>query len=140
MAWAIACFFALAAATDPVAVLLDQPVTATLAVPEQARHAKVVLLRLEGVLMRRDAPARWNVFWDMPEATMQTSLDDVHFVGYVASPATSARRDAKPANFILQLPAAALTALQRQTSIHFTFVPVRKLPEGGVTITSIRLE
>lgn len=139
MLWATACLLALAASA-PVVVMVDQPVTVAIAVPERVRHSEVVLLRLEGVVMRRNAPAMWNVFWEMPDAKVQTSVDDLHFVGYVASPANPALRDAKPANFILQLPAAALAALHRQTTIRFTFVPVRKLPEGGVTITSIRLE
>jgi hypothetical protein len=139
MLWATACFLALSA-NLPVAVMVDKPVTIDLAVPEQLRHSKNVLLRLEGVVMRRDAPAKWNVFWDMPEANAQTSVDNVHFVGYIASPANSAVRDAKPANFTLQLPSAAELAIHRQTTIHFTFVPTRKLPEGGVTIASARLE
>src|SRR5580658_814004 len=103
MLWATACFLALATSV-PVAVMVDKPVTIDLAVPEQLRHSKNVLLRMEGVVMRRDAPAMWNVFWDMPEANAQTSVDNVHFVGYIASPANSAVREAKPANFTLQLP------------------------------------
>jgi hypothetical protein len=139
MVSATACFLALAASV-PVAVMVDKPVTIALGVPEQVRHSTTVLLRMEGVVMRRDAPAMWNVFWEMPEATAQTSVDNLHFVGYVASPANSALRDAKRANFTLQLPAEAVSAIHRQTSVRLTFVPVRKLPEGGVTITSLRLE
>jgi hypothetical protein len=139
MVRATAWFLALAASL-PLAVMVDKPVTVSVAVPERVRHSKVVLLRIEGVSMRRDAPATWNVFWGMPDASAQASVDDVHFVGYVASPANSALRNPKPANFILQLPVTALAAIERQTTIRFTFVPVRKLPEGGVTIGSVRLE
>ncbi len=134
--WAIAYFVAFA----PVAVMVDKPVTVTVAIPDQVRHAGSVLLKLEGVVVRRDAPAVWNVFWDMPQATAQTSVNDIHFAGYVTSLANSALRDPKPANFTLQLPAAAITAIHRQSSMRLTFVPTRKLPEGGVTITALRLE
>jgi hypothetical protein len=140
MAWATACFFAMAAASAPAVVMIDKPVTAAVSVPEKTRHAKVVLLKLEGVVMRRNAPAMWNVFWEMPGATPQTSVDDVRFVGYVTSPANAAVRDPKPANFTLELPAAAVSAMRRLRTVRFTFVPTRKLPEGGVTITSMRLE
>jgi hypothetical protein len=134
--WAIAYLVAFA----PVAVMVDKPVTVTVAIPDQVRHAGSVLLKLEGVVVRRDAPAVWNVFWDMPQATAQTSVNDIHFAGYVTSLANSALRDPKPANFTLQLPAAAITAIHRQSSMRLTFVPTRKLPEGGVTITALRLE
>jgi hypothetical protein len=125
MLWAAAGFFALL-------VMVDRPVSVVVAVPESLRHAESVSLRMEGVVMRRDAPATWNVFWDRQ--------DDAHFVGYVSSPANSSLRDPKPANFILQLPVAAVAALHRQKEMRFTFVPVRKLPEGGVTMTTLRLE
>ncbi len=137
MVWpAAACLLGLAAL--PLAVLVDQPVTITVAVPEPVRHAQAVILRLQGVVMRRDAPANWNVFWDLSKAA--TSVEDLHFVGSIHSPANTALRDPKPANFILQMPAAALTALRRQSTMRLTFVPIGKLPDGGVTITSIRLE
>jgi hypothetical protein len=141
MIWATACFLALAANAPPAAlVMVDQPVTVAVDVPEKARHAKVVFLRLEGVVMRRDAPAVWNIFWEMPEANVQTSVDDVHFAGYVTSVANSGLRDPKPVNFTVELPAEAVLAAHRLRAVRFTFVPVRKLPEGGVTITSLRLE
>ncbi len=113
-------------------VMVAQPVSVVVRVPEELRSAKSVLLRLEGVVMRRDAPATWNVFWE--------KQDGAHLVGYISSPANSAQRNPKPANFILQLPAQALAALHRKKEIRFTFVPVSKLPEGGVTISSVRLE
>ncbi len=126
MFWATAGFLA-------VLVIVDQPVSVVVAVPETLRRAESVSLRMEGVVMRRNAPATWNVFWDSKQ-------DDAHLVGYISSPANSGLRDPKPANFILQLPAAAVVALHRQKEMRFTFVPVRKLPEGGVTITSLHLE
>jgi hypothetical protein len=113
-------------------VMVDQPVSVMVPVPEFVRHAETAVLRMEGVMMRRNAPAMWNVYWD--------KRDEAHLVGYVSSPANSALRDPKPANFTLQLPVAALAALRREKNMRFTFVPVRKLPDGGVKITSIRLE
>jgi len=139
MLWASATCLALAAVM-PVAVMVDHPVTATVAVPESVQHAEAALLRLEGVIMRRNVPVRWNIFWEFPKADSQTSVENVHFAGYISSPANSALRDPKPANFILPMPPAAIAVLHRQTTMQFTFVPVGKLPEGGVTITSIRLE
>jgi len=135
MAWPIACFFALAAV-----VMVDKPVTVAVPVPEKMRESKIVLLQLQGVVMRRNAPAVWNVFWEMPSADAQTSVDIAHFAGYVTSLANSAARSAQPANFTLELPPAAVRATRRQRAIRFTFVPVGKLPEGGVTITSLHLE
>jgi len=99
-----------------------------------------VLLRLEGVIVRRDAPALWNVFWEMPGANAQTSVDDIHFLGYLTSLPNSAARDPKAVNFTLELPPTAVETIHRRGSMRFTFVPVRKLPEGGVTITALRLE
>ena len=131
MGWAAAVLFALAAAT-PVVVMVDKPVTVSVAVPEQVRQAKAVILRIEGVVMRRNAPANWNVFWE--------TANDAHLVGYVSSPANSALRDPKPANFNLSLPAAAVMALHRHTTLRLTFAPIGRLPEGGVTITSVRFE
>lgn len=113
-------------------VMVSQPVTVEVPVPEAARHATSVLLHMEGVVMRRDAPASWNVFWDKQDAA--------HLVGYVSSPANSALRDPKPANFMLPLPVEALAALRREKTMRFTFVPMRKLPEGGVQISAVRLE
>jgi hypothetical protein len=139
MAWPAATYlFALAASA--AVVMIDKPVTVEMIVPEAVRHSKIVLLQLEEVLVRRNAPAVWNVFWDMPEANAQSSVNGVHFVGYIALVANSANRDPKPAGFTMQLPPAALVALRRQRTVRFTFVPVRKLPEGGVTITTLRLE
>jgi hypothetical protein len=135
MAWAIACFFALAAV-----VMVDKPITVTVPVPEKLRESKTAVLQLQGVVMRRNAPAVWNVFWEMPGANAQTSVDSAHFAGYITSLANSAARAAQPANFTLELPPAALRLLRRQRAMHFTFVPVGKLPEGGVTITSLHLE
>jgi hypothetical protein len=97
-------------------------------------------LRLEGVIVRRTAPAVWNVFWDMPEANAQSSVDDIHFAGYLTSLPNSAIRDPRPANFTLELPPAAVEMIHRRGTLRFTFVPVRRLPEGGVTITALRLE
>jgi hypothetical protein len=125
MLWVTAGFFALL-------VMVDRPISVVVAVPESLHHAESVSLRMEGVVMRRNAPATWNVFWDRQ--------DDAHLVGYVSSPANSGLRNPKPANFILQLPVAAVAALHRQKEMRFTFVPVRKLPEGGVTMTTLRLE
>jgi hypothetical protein len=139
MAWVPACFLALAASAAAV-VMTDKPVTAAVAVPERVRHSKVILLQLEGVTMRRNAPAVWNVFWELQDANVETSVDNAHFAGYVTSIPNSAARDVKPVNFTLELPAAAVAAIQRQQTIHFTFVPMRKLPEGGVSITTLRLE
>ena len=139
MAWAIACFFVLAAFAPAVAIL-DKPVTAIVPVPEKARQSKIVLLQLEGVLIRRNAPAVWNVFWDMPTADAQTSVDNIHFAGYITSLPNSAARTSQPANFTLELPPAAVQALRRNSTMRFTFVPVGKLPAGGVTITALRLE
>ena len=93
MIWAAAGLLAMAALA-PVAVLVDQPVTVTIAVPEQVRHANTVLLHMEGVVMRRNAPAHWDVFWN--------GSDEAHLVGYVSVPANAALRDPKPANFTLQ--------------------------------------
>ncbi len=139
MFWAAACFLALAASGAAI-VMIDKPVTAAVEASEKVRHSKIVLLRLERVIVRRDAPAIWNVFWNMPEANAQTSVDDPHFVGYLTSLPNSAIRDPKPVNFTLELPAAAVEALQRRGVMRFTFVPLRQLPEGGVTITALRLE
>jgi hypothetical protein len=139
MAWVLACFLALAASAAAV-VMMDKPVTVAVDVPAGVRHSKVILLQIEGVTMRRNAPAVWNVFWEMPDADVKTSVDDAHFAGYVTSVANSAAHEVKPANFTLELPAAAVAAIQRQQTVRFTFVPVRKLPEGGVTITTLRLE
>ena len=139
MVWATACFFALAAAA-PVVVMVDKPVTAAVEAPARVRHAKIVFLRMEGVIVRRNAPAVWNVFWDLPEANAATSVDDIHFAGYLTSLPNSALRDPHPANFTLELPAAAVAKLQRQGVMRFTFVPVKKLPDGGVTITALRLD
>lgn len=113
-------------------VMVAQPVSVVVPVPEEARRSRSVLLLMEGVVMRRDEPATWNVFWE--------KQDNAHLVGYVSSPANSALRDPKPARFTLQLPAEALAALHAKKEMRFTFVPARKLPEGGVTITAVRLE
>jgi hypothetical protein len=139
MVWATACLLALAAAA-PAVVMVDKPVTAAVDVPEKVRHAKIVFLRMEGVIVRRNAPAVWNVFWDLPEANAATSVDDMHFAGYLTSLTNSAIREPHPANFTLELPAAAVAELPRRSIMRFTFVPVRKLPEGGVTITALRLD
>ena len=139
MVWATACFLALTALAAAV-VMVDKPVTVSVVVPERVRHSKVILLQLEGVLIRRSAPAVWNVFWEMPDATAETPVDNPHFAGYVTSVANSATRDAKPANFTLELPPAAVSAIHRQQTVQFTFVPAGKLPPGGVTITALRLE
>ncbi len=128
------------AASAAAIVMIDKPVTAAVEASEKVRHSKIVLLRLERVIVRRDAPAIWNVFWDMPEANAQTSVDDPHFLGYLTSLPNSASRDPKPVNFTLELPAAAVETLHQRGVMRFTFVPVRKLPEGGVTITALRLE
>jgi hypothetical protein len=135
MFWATACSLALAAI-----VMIDKPVTATVDAPEKVRHSQIVLLRLEGVIVRRNAPAVWNVFWEMPDADAQTSVDDIHFLGYLTSLPNSAAHEPKPVNFTLELPPMAVEAIHRRGSMRFTFVPVRKLPEGGVTITALRLE
>jgi hypothetical protein len=135
MFWAAPFFIALAAI-----VMIDKPVTATVEASEKVRHSKVVLLRLEGVIVRRNAPAIWNVFWDLPEANAQTSVDDLHFVGYLTSLPNSAARDPKPVNFTLELPPVAVQTIHRRGVMRFTFVPVRKLPEGGAIITALRLE
>ncbi len=111
---------------------VQEPVSVTVGVPPEVRHAPTVLLRMEGVVMRRDAPALWNVYWD--------KVDEAHLVGYVSSPANAALRAAKSANFTLELPAAALAAMRRQKEMRFLFVALRKLPEGGITITTVRLE
>jgi len=142
MMWAISFVLALSSNSPPPAavVMKDEPVTAAVYVPAQARHAKLVSLRLEGVVMKRNAAALWNIFWNMPNANAQTPVTDEHFAGYVASPANSAMRDPKPANFMLQLPEAAVLSMRDAATMNFTFVPVRKLPEGGVTIWTIRLE
>jgi hypothetical protein len=139
MHWATAYLLALAAPA-PVVVMVDKPVTAVVEAPEQVRHSRIVLLRLEGVIVRRDAPAVWNVFWDMPEATAQTSVDNIHFAGYLTSLPNSAARDPRPVNFTLELPPRAVETIRRRGRLRFTFVPVRKLPQGGVTITALRLE
>ena len=132
--------YLLGLAFAPVAVMVDKPVTIAVATPEPVRHAKTVLLRIEGVVARRDVPWLWNVFWDLPEADAQTSVENIHFVGYVALPANSALRDPRPANFNMQLPEAAVAALRLRNTLRFTFVPLRKPPPGGVTITLLRLE
>lgn len=111
---------------------LQEPVSVTVSVPEKAKQAETVLLRMEGVAMQRNAPALWNVYWDQ--------TDEAHLVGYVSSPANAALRHPKPANFTLQLPLAAVAALRRRKEMRFTFVPVRKPPPGGITITTVRLE
>jgi hypothetical protein len=111
---------------------LQEPVSVTVNVPQEVKHGQTVLLRMEGVVMRRDAPALWNVYWNR--------VDEAHLVGYVSSPANAAARTVKPANFTLQLPTAAMAALRRQKEMRFTFVALRKLPEGGITITTVRLE
>ena len=139
MVWAIAYLMALANA-PPAIVLIDKPVTVAMDVPEPARRSEVLFLKLEGVVAQRSAPVMWNVFWNMPEANAQTSVDNEHFVGYIASPANSAVRHPKPANYTVELPVAAVRAAHRLRTIRFTFVPLRKLPEGGVTITALRLE
>jgi hypothetical protein len=136
---ATACFLALAASA-PVVVMVDKPVTTAVEAPEKVRHSNIVLLRLEGVIVRRNAPAVWNVFWDLPEADAQTSVNDPHFAGYLTSLPNSAARNPRPANFTLELPPAAVEMIHRRGVLRFTIVPVRKLPEGGVTITALRLE
>ena len=113
-------------------VMVAQPVSIVVPVPEGVRHAATVTLRMEGVIMRRDAPATWNVFWE--------KQDEAHLIGYISSPANAGARDPKPANFRLQLPEAAVTAIHQHADVRLVFVPVRKLPEGGVTITAVRLE
>jgi len=141
MMWAIAWVLALGSNLPPAAVVMrDEPVTAAVEVPAQVRHAKAVSLRLERVVMKRNAPALWNIFWNMPKANAQTPVTDEHFAGYVASPANSALRDPKPANFIVQLPESAVLAMRDAATMSFTFVPKRKLPESGVTIWTLRLE
>jgi hypothetical protein len=139
MFWGTACSLALAASAAAV-VMIDKPVTATVEASEKVRDSKIVLLRLEGVVVKRNAPAIWNVFWDMPEANAQTSVNDIHFVGYLTSLPNSATRDPRPVNFTLELPPVAVETIHRRGAMRFTFVPMRKLPEGGVTITSLRLE
>ena len=131
MIWAAAGFLAMATAL-PSVVMVDRPVTVVVPVPDTARQEKVVLLRMAGVIMRRDAPAMWNVFWE--------KQDEAHLIGYISSPANTAARNPRPANFILELPAAASAAVRRQKEMRFMFAPVQKLPQGGVTITSVRLE
>ena len=126
MIWAAAGFIAV------VVMTAQQPVSVAVTIPERVRHAQTVLLRMEGVVMRRDAPAEWNVFWE--------KQDEAHLVGYVSSPANAGWRDPKPANFTLQLPPNAVAAIRKHKEMRFTFVPVKKLPDGGVSITSVRLE
>ena len=141
MMWSIALMLALGSNPPPAAIVMkDEPVMFSLNVPEHVRHAKVVSLRMETVVMKRNAAAVWNIFWNMPNANAQTPVTNEHFAGYIASPANSALRDPKPANFVLQLPEAAVVAMHDAETMSFTFVPVRKLPEGGVTIWTIRLE
>ena len=132
--------WAMAAPLLALVVMVDQPVIVKIPVPEPVRHSQAVLLRMQGVIMKRDAPANWNVFWEYPKADAQTPLDNMHFVGSIHSPANTSLRDPKPANFVLTMPPGALAPLRKQNEIHFTFVPIGKLPDGGVTITSIRLE
>lgn len=139
MLWALPCCLALMAVM-PVAVMVDKPVTVTVAVPEPSRHAEAVLLRLEGVTMRRNVPVTWNIFWELPKADARTSLNNIHFAGFISSPANSALRDPKPVSFLLPMPPPAVAVLHHQPVVRLTFVPIGKLPEGGVTITSIRLE
>jgi Protein of unknown function (DUF_B2219) len=137
MFWATAWLLALAASAT--VTMMDKPVTVAVNVPEKARRSKAVLLQLEGVVVAHNAPAVWNIFWEMPRANAQTSVEDLHFVGYVTSVANSGARDPKPANFTLELPSAAVAVIHRQTTIRLTFVPVR-VPNGGVTIGDLRLE
>ena len=132
MAMAAACFLLL--------VMVNKPVTVSLPIPEAARTAKVLILHLEGVIVKRNAPAVWNVFWEWPQAAARTSVDNVHFAGYITSLPNAAAKNPKPANFALELPAAAVAAIHRLHVLRLTFVPVGRLPEGGVTITSLRLE
>jgi hypothetical protein len=139
MVWASACFLALAAFA-PVIVMVNKPVTAAVEVPERVRHSKMVFLRMEGVIVRRNAPAVWNVFWDLPEANAATAVDDIHFAGYLTSLPNSALREPHPTNFTLELPAAAVAELHRRRTMRFTFVPVGKLPEGGLAITRLSLD
>jgi hypothetical protein len=140
MVWATAYLLALAANPAPALVMVDKPVTVSVHVPESARHSEVLLLKLEGVIMRRNAPAVWNIFWEMPDANAQTPVTSEHFAGSVSSPANSAIREPKAGNFIVELPPVAARVGHRLGTIRLTFVPVRKLPEGGVTITTLRLE
>ena len=97
MIWAAACFLAFAAPA-PAVLMVDQPVTVVVKVPERIREADEVVLRMEGIIVRRNAPATWNVFWEMPDANGRSSVDDVHFAGYVSLPANSALRAVKPIN------------------------------------------
>jgi len=132
--------WAIAAPLFALVLMVDRPVIVSVSVPEPVRQAQAVLLRMEGVTMKRDAPANWNVFWELPKADAQTLVENMHFVGSIHSPANTSLRDPRPANFVLTMPPGAIALLRKQSQIHFTFVPIGKLPEGGVTITSIRLE
>ena len=110
----------------------QRPVSVMVSIPQAVKQAETVVLRMEGVVMRREKPAMWNVYWE--------KADEAHLVGYVSSPANTATREPKPANFGLQLPTAALAAIRRRREMRFLFVPLRKPPEGGISISTVRLE
>src|SRR5436190_1684897 len=73
----------MATAADAV-MLIEKPVTVTVAVPETIRGAQAVLLQLQQVTTPKSAPVTWRIFAELPSAGVQTSVDHPNFVGYVS--------------------------------------------------------
>jgi len=130
-----------ACAADPrPVVMIDKPVTVTVAVSEPARKAEHLLLQLEQVMTPKTASATWNMFIELPRADRRTSVYLPNFAGYVTTLPNPTAPANPPKGMTLQLPDAAARLVRKLPEVRVTFVPTGKFAGDGVRIGVVRLE
>lgn len=121
----------------PVTVKLSSKAVLGGAIAEARRGGRPIALVVEGVGGAIDEPVRINVFINKPDADRATSLEDVHFIGYLQLMPAPGRPTF--ANFALQVPPESLFD---QGDVDVTLVPSVGVgePPRGATITVQKIE
>jgi hypothetical protein len=130
---------ACAADRQPV-VMIEKPVTITVAVAEPVRKAPHILLQLEQVTTPKNASATWNMFIELPSADSQTPVEVPNFAGYITTLPNPSAPSNPPKGMSLQLPDEAARLVRKLTAVRLTFVPMAKFAGDGVRIGVVRLE
>ena len=124
-----------ACAADPKpVVIVDKPVTVTIAVSEPLRKAGYILLQLEQVTTPKTASVTWNMFIELPSADARTSVNLPNFIGYVTTLPNPTAPANPPKGMTLQLPDAAARFVRILPEVRLTFVPTAKFAGDGVRI------
>ena len=129
----------LACSQTPVKIV-GPPVTVTVALPETARRAPYLLLKVEGILPPKETGAQLRIFAEHAEASRETSAEHAGFIGHVTLLPNPSSTLHAPKSVTLPVPEMLAKRLQAKGKVAITLVPEGRLPAPGIRIDRLRFE